>query len=205
MAPPDLAIESRFAGRVVGVDEVGRGPWAGPVVAAAVWLDPERIPPGIRDSKQLSARKREAIAALLREQAVVGMGEASVEEIDRLNILQATFLAMRRAVEALPFTPDHALVDGNKVPPLFLCPATPVIGGDRVSLSIGAASIVAKVTRDRLMAELARIHPHYAWERNAGYGTAAHQQGMREHGITEHHRRSFKPVGAMCLKLSMST
>jgi ribonuclease HII len=188
-------MEMRFSGRVVGVDEVGRGPWAGPVVATAVWLDPERIPPGIRDSKQLSARKREAIAALLWEQAVVGMGEASVEEIDRLNILQATFLAMRRAVAALPFTPDHALVDGNKVPPLLPCSATPVIGGDRVSLSIGAASIVAKVARDRLMAELARIHPHYAWERNAGYGTATHQQGMREHGITEHHRRSFKPVG----------
>ncbi len=181
---------------VCGVDEVGRGPLAGPVVAAAVIL-PMRLPKAlstvIDDSKKLPAAVREAIAAELYSLAVVGIGLASVEEIDAINILRASLLAMHRAVEALPVRPLLALVDGNQPPPLTI-PVQTIIGGDGVELAIAAASIVAKVHRDRLMQELHAAHPHYGWAHNAGYGTRHHCEALRRHGCTPHHRTSFAPV-----------
>jgi len=194
--PPTCEHERRFAGPVVGLDEVGRGPWAGPVVAAAVVLDLDRIPDGIDDSKKLSAARREALRERLLATALIGVGMASVEEVDRLNVLAASMLAMRRALEALPCRPVHALVDGNRLPELP-CPGSAVVGGDGLCLSIAAASIVAKVTRDRLMAELAADHPPYGWERNAGYGTPDHRAALASHGVTLHHRRSFAPIAAL--------
>lgn len=197
-AGPSFLIEDRIrqdlgCGLVCGIDEAGRGPWAGPVMAAAVILDPARVPVGVNDSKALSAARREALYAEITAAAQVGVGAASVEEIDRLNILQATFLAMRRALAALPTPPAHALVDGNQRPPLGL-PVTCVVKGDARSLSIAAASIVAKVRRDRLMAELAASHPAYGWERNAGYGTAAHRRALDMVGVSPFHRKSFAPI-----------
>ncbi|MFV0473643.1 MAG: ribonuclease HII [Pikeienuella sp.] len=198
MTGPDYSFEQDApAGPVAGVDEVGRGPWAGPVVAAAVILDPARIPEGLNDSKKLSAKRREALMAALEDAAEIGLGAASVEEIDRLNILQASFLAMRRALAALPRAPGFALIDGNRVLPGLPCPAEAVVKGDGRSLSIAAASIAAKVTRDALMAELAKAHPEYGWERNAGYGVAAHRAALLAHGVTPHHRRSFRPIHNM--------
>ncbi|MEM7172249.1 MAG: ribonuclease HII [Pseudomonadota bacterium] len=200
---PDFSHEQRLGQsnkcRVVGIDEAGRGPWAGPVVAAALWLNPETTPTDLlsqlNDSKKLSALKREAIYTALtgHSWAVFGVGHASVAEIDCLNILQASLLAMSRAVTNLPFTPQKALVDGNKLPRL-LCPAESVIKGDSASFSIAGASIIAKVTRDRIMSELAQDHPEYAWEKNQGYGTAHHQEAIKQVGITPHHRRSFRPI-----------
>jgi ribonuclease HII len=182
---------------VCGVDEAGRGPWAGPVVAGAVILDPQTLPQALRqgldDSKKLKAQKRETLFDLLLEHAVTGIGMATVEEIDELNILQATMLAMSRAVADLGVKPGMVLVDGNRLPDLP-CPGISIIKGDGRSLSIAAASIVAKVTRDRVMAKLAQSHPGYGWQHNAGYGTKKHQQGLAEFGLTEHHRRSFKPI-----------
>ncbi|WP_343035119.1 ribonuclease HII [Halovulum dunhuangense] len=195
MSGPDLSLEKACgAAPVCGIDEVGRGPWAGPVMAAAVILDPARLPDGLNDSKKLTARRREALAEEIAACALVGIGEASVEEIDRLNILQATYLAMSRAVAALPRTPAFALIDGNRIAPGLSCPARAVIGGDARSASIAAASIVAKVARDRLMAQLAQDFPAYGWERNAGYGVRVHAEALKTYGITPHHRRSFKPV-----------
>lgn len=179
---------------VCGVDEAGRGPWAGPVVAAAAILDPEAAPPGLNDSKKLSAARRETLFAALADCAEIGVGVATVEEIDRLNILQASFLAMRRAVAALPRAPGCALIDGRHVPAGLPCPAEAVVRGDGRSLSIAAASIVAKVTRDAMMAALAAAHPEYGWERNAGYGVPAHAAALAAHGVTPHHRRSFAPI-----------
>jgi len=193
---PDLSLEAGLEGPVAGVDEVGRGPWAGPVVAAAVILDPAFVPDGIADSKRLSAARREALFAALGEAARIGLGAASVAEIERLNILGASLLAMQRAVAALGVAPGHVLVDGDRLPPLP-CPATAVVGGDSRSLSIAAASIVAKVTRDRLMARLARRYPGFGWERNAGYGTRAHRAGLAAHGPTPHHRRGFAPIARL--------
>lgn len=190
---PDLSFEQTHGGLVVGVDEVGRGPWAGPVVAAAVILDVGPIPSGINDSKALSRVRRETIFTALQTCAVIGVGQADVGEIERLNILGAAMLAMTRAVEDLGVVPDHALIDGNRIPDLP-CPATALVGGDRRSLSIAAASIIAKVTRDRLMARLAADHPGYGWERNAGYGTAEHRAALDKLGITVHHRRLFAPI-----------
>ena len=181
---------------IAGVDEVGRGPWAGPVIAAAVVTGPDFDCTGITDSKKLSPQKRDTLAARIREQAAVGLGQASVEEIDTLNILQATFLAMRRAVDALPVEPDLALVDGNKDPGLA-CRVRTVVKGDHISTSIAAASIVAKVARDTLMAELANDFAGYGWERNKGYGTREHIDGLATHGVTPHHRRSFAPIHKM--------
>jgi ribonuclease HII len=203
---PDLSLESRLGGIVAGIDEVGRGPLAGPVIAAAVVIDPATLPARLadelNDSKKLSAKKREALAELVLQSCAHGFGEASVAEIDRLNILKATFLAMRRAVEALEgvlgHPIGHALVDGNQVPPLH-CPVQCVVGGDGLSLSIAAASVIAKVRRDRLMAELAREFPGYGWEKNAGYGTAAHMDGLRKLGPTPHHRTSFAPIAQLSL------
>lgn len=192
---PDYSLEALAAVRpVCGVDEAGRGPIAGPVVAAAVTLDSEQVPAGIDDSKRLSARRRRVLARQLEQVADVGVGFASVGEIDRLNILAATLLAMRRAVQALAESPRLALVDGNRLPPDIGCPARAVVGGDRKSLSIAAASIVAKVRRDRLLRALARDCPGYGWERNAGYPTAEHRQALRRLGPTPHHRRTFAPV-----------
>ncbi|EME71212.1 ribonuclease HII [Paramagnetospirillum caucaseum] len=194
---PDLALESEIGGIVCGIDEVGRGPLAGPVVAAAVILDPACLPKALLerldDSKKLSKRLREELAELVPATATIGFGEASVEEIDRLNILQATFLAMRRAYDSLGRDCACALVDGNR-PPKLSCPIRCVVGGDGLSLSIAAASVVAKVRRDALMAELARAHPDFGWERNAGYGTAEHLAALKRLGPTPHHRRSFAPV-----------
>jgi ribonuclease HII len=195
---PDFALE-RAAGAapVCGIDEAGRGPLAGPVFAAAVVLDPMRAPGGIDDSKKLSRGARRRLAQELHACAAVGLGQASVQEIVRLNILGASLLAMRRALDALSATlgrvPALALVDGNRLPALP-CPARAVIGGDGKSLSIAAASIVAKVARDALMVELARAHPQYGWERNAGYGTPEHLAALTQFGPTPHHRITFTPI-----------
>lgn len=190
---PDFSFETRIGGRVAGVDEVGRGPLAGPVTAAAVVLDPATIPEGLNDSKKLSARKRTALLEQLLERAEVSLGWASVEEIDAINIRNATFLAMRRALEGLAPV-GHALIDGNALPPELPCPASTIVKGDGRSLSIAAASIVAKVWRDEHMMALSRQFPGYGWERNAGYPTADHKQALLDLGVTPHHRRSFKPV-----------
>ncbi len=201
---PDFALEARAGGRVAGIDEAGRGPLAGPVVAAAVILDPARIPDGLDDSKRLSRNQRERARRALLEVAEVGVGQASVEEIDLHNILNATLMAMARAVANLPTPPDFALVDGNKLP-VLPCPAEALIGGDGRSLSIAAASIVAKVARDELMAELAAKHPGYGWDRNAGYPTAEHRAALEELGATEHHRLSFAPVRKLMTQESTPT
>lgn len=204
---PDFNLENsllaRHGGPVAGVDEVGRGPWAGPVVTAAVILAPscpDDLLAAIRDSKALSAVRREAIAAALPAHAAIGIGAASVAEIDRCNVLAASMLAMQRAVHALPQTPAAVLVDGNRGPALP-CPAQCVVKGDSLSFSIAAASIVAKVARDRLMARLALRYPAYGWERNAGYGTKAHREGLARAGVTPHHRRSFAPIRALLSQL----
>jgi len=186
---------------IAGIDEAGRGPWAGPVVAAAVILDPAHIPDGVRDSKQVDEERRESLFADIDATAMIGVGMASVREIDRFNILNATLIAMRRAVRALPIRPGLALVDGNRGPRLF-CRTETVVGGDANCLSIAAASIVAKVTRDRLMRELARAHPCYGWDRNKGYGTRHHREALDRHGLTPHHRRSFRPIHNMLYRTS---
>ncbi|GEM15628.1 ribonuclease HII [Gluconobacter oxydans] len=198
---PDYALEAAHGGLVVGIDEVGRGPLAGPVVASAVAFTAppsETLSSLLDDSKKLTARRRMlAYEALMAdEQALIGIGAASVAEIERINIAQACYLAMRRALSRLGRTPDLALVDGKHAPKLP-CPIKMVIGGDGISLSIAAASIIAKVTRDRLMARLAVRHDAYGWERNAGYGTAAHMQGLKLRGVTPHHRRGFAPIRNM--------
>ena len=190
---PDLSLESVLAPPVAGIDEAGRGPWAGPVVAAAVILSADGVLDGIDDSKRLPRERRAELYEQIRATATVGIGEASVEEIDVLNILEATMLAMRRAVEALETRPSHALVDGNRLPDLA-CPAQAIVKGDSRSLSIAAASIVAKETRDRTMRRLARTYPGYGWEHNAGYGTREHARALETLGPTPHHRRSFRPV-----------
>jgi ribonuclease HII len=181
--------------RVAGIDEVGRGPLAGPVTAAAVVLDPRHIPPGLRDSKQLTAARREALAAQIMTSAEVRVAHASVEEIDQLNILQASLLAMERAAAGL--AADHHLIDGNKLPAGLRGRAEWIVKGDARSLSIAAASIVAKVTRDRVMVDLAQQHPGYGWDRNAGYPTPEHLNALMKLGVTPAHRRSFKPVYQM--------
>ncbi len=197
---PHYRYESQYLktapGPVAGVDEAGRGPLAGPVVAAAVILEHGRIPKGLNDSKQLSHETREALFPLIFERAIaVGIGEASVDEIDLINIRQATHLAMARAVRALSVAAAFALVDGNDAPALP-CPCDTLVDGDARSLSIAAASIVAKVTRDRMMAALHDEHPHYGWASNKGYGTEEHLTALGRHGVTRHHRRSFAPVHA---------
>lgn len=197
---PDFSLERSCGGIVAGVDEAGRGPWAGPVVAAAVILPPglsETLANGLDDSKKLSAARRERLLAELSTCAEIGIGAASVAEIDRDNILRATFAAMRRALAALSTQPDTALIDGNRMPPGLRCEARTVIGGDGLSLSIAAASIVAKVTRDRAMTALAARYPDFGWERNAGYGTRQHRIGLSAAGVTRHHRHSFAPIAKM--------
>lgn len=189
---PDFSFESQFGPQVAGVDEAGRGPLAGPVVAAAVVLNAKDIPNGLNDSKKLSPARRETLFAQLHDCAQIGVGIAAVEEIDSINILQATYRAMERAVAALPLPPRHCLVDGNRLPKLKI-PAQAVVKGDTLSLSIAAASIIAKVTRDRLMHNLHATFPHYDWAQNMGYGTPQHLNAIRTHGPCPHHRLSFAP------------
>ena len=176
---------------VCGNDEAGRGPLAGPVCAAAVILPPECDIPGLNDSKKLSEKKREALFPVIQEKALAfGIGWATAEEIDRVNILQATFLAMARAVEALPAPADYALVDGNRMPPLPI-PGETIVKGDATSASIAAASFLAKVSRDRLLRRLDEEHPEYGFAKHKGYGTKAHYEAIRKYGLLPEHRRSF--------------
>jgi len=196
---PSLKYERSYAPRLVcGVDEAGRGPWAGPVVAAAVILPAgrSRFPKGLTDSKRTDRQTRETLFDWLHEHACIGIGEASVEEIDSLNILRATLTAMQRAVAALAQTPECALIDGNQLPDLT-CESLAIIGGDSQSYSIAAASIIAKVTRDRIMATHHETYPHYGFARHAGYGTKAHQDALKQHGPSPIHRRSFAPIRAL--------
>ncbi len=193
---PDYAFEIEHGAPhllVCGIDEAGRGPLAGPVVAAAVIIDAENCPEGLNDSKKLDEARREALFAKLSQCAEIGVGIASVEEIDEINILWASMLAMSRAFEALGKTPQFALIDGNRIPKLA-CPARAIVEGDARVLSIAAASIIAKVTRDRLMTDLAAEHRGYGWETNRGYGTPEHLDALTRLGPTPHHRRSFAPV-----------
>ncbi len=202
---PSFAYEDRHQGPVCGIDEVGRGPLAGPVVAAAVIIDRDRFPPAalaeINDSKKLTAPKRAVLAATIRDYAHVALAECSVAEIDDINILQASMQAMAKACAALSLRPSAALVDGNRKPKLA-CTVQTIVKGDSLSLSIAAASIVAKQYRDALMARLAEEFPNYGWERNAGYGTAAHLKAIEIHGVTPHHRRSFAPISKQLVKES---
>jgi ribonuclease HII len=180
--------------RIAGVDEVGRGPLAGPVTAAAVILDPARIPEGLNDSKKLTAKARAALYGQILAVAEVGVGHATVEEIDEINILRASHLAMERAIAALTGPICYALIDGNMLPRGFATPGECVIKGDGRCQSISAASIVAKVCRDEVMLTLSQQHPGYGWETNAGYGSKKHMAALQSLGATPHHRRSFKPV-----------
>ena len=184
-------------GLVCGVDEAGRGPLAGPVVAAAVILDPANLVEGLNDSKKLSAKRREALATEIRAKALAwAVAEASVEEIDRINILQASLLAMQRAVEALQIFPSRALIDGNRCPELS-CPSEAVIGGDGKVASIAAASILAKTVRDAGMMVLHATYPMYGFDRHMGYPTALHLKALQEHGVSSVHRRSYAPVAKL--------
>ena len=195
---PDFSHEAAAARRpVCGIDEVGRGPLAGPVVAAAVILDPAAIPDGLDDSKRLTAVRRGELLLAIEATAIVGIGQASVAEIAAMNILQASFLAMRRAVAGLGRRPALALVDGHLHPPGLGCETRPIVGGDGLALSIAAASIVAKVTRDRLMVALSQQFPGYGWETNMGYGTRAHTDALARLGVTPHHRSGFAPIHKM--------
>ena len=187
---------------IAGIDEVGRGPLAGPVVACAVIMPPDvRAIAGVDDSKKLTPDERRRLAVKIRERAVsVAVGAASVHEIDRVNIYHATVIAMRRAIARLAVSPHHVLVDGKPLRTLGT-PHTAIVGGDDACYTIACASIVAKVTRDRIMGALARRYPNYRWERNVGYSTLAHLEGLAVHGVTPHHRRSFIPVRQLTLDL----
>ena len=199
---PDFSLENGLDGIITGIDEAGRGPWAGPVVAGAVILDrggvSDALVNGLDDSKKIKPEKRQELFDQLQLSPgiSIGVGIADVDEIDKNNILGATMMAMARAVENLNIIPDIALVDGNRAPKLG-CQVKCVVRGDGISLSIAAASIIAKVTRDKIMAELAKQNPGYSWETNQGYGTKAHQLGLQKLGITNHHRKSFAPIRAI--------
>ncbi len=203
---PDLSYENacNTAGLIFGLDEAGRGPWCGPVVAACVcWPNgqvPEELARAINDSKKLSAKKREQLfPKIMNSNAIVGIGEASAKEIDEINILQASFLAMKRALDSVKekgYIPAFVLIDGNKLPKWDI-PMQAIIGGDAKSLSIAAASIVAKVTRDRIMQELAKEYPQYGWDKNAGYGTKTHIEALEKYGITPHHRKTYAPIARL--------
>ena len=181
---------------ICGVDEAGRGPWAGPVVASAVILDAQNIPVGLNDSKKLTHEKREALFDPIMKSSYVGIGIVNAAEIDAINILQATYLAMKRAVEELGSAPSLALVDGNRVPPLP-CKVETIIKGDGKSLSIAAASIIAKVTRDRIMIAMEKQFPDYGFAIHNGYGTAKHAAALAHLGPCIEHRKSFKPIAAL--------
>ncbi|RWR20169.1 ribonuclease HII [Sinirhodobacter populi] len=209
MELPDYSFElaARALGfrAVAGVDEVGRGPLCGPVVAAAVILDPARIPEGLNDSKKLSHKRRMALEAAIKTDAVWCVAEASVAEIDRINIVQASHLAMCRALAGLARKADHVLVDGNLLPKTLAIPAQAIVRGDARSVTIAAASILAKEARDRMMVDLAQQYPGYGWERNAGYPTKDHLQALLDLGPTPVHRRSFRPVhNILCQDISLS-
>ncbi|MEO1226072.1 MAG: ribonuclease HII [Pseudomonadota bacterium] len=201
---PDFALEIELGApdrRIAGVDEAGRGPLAGPVTAAAAIL-PHPLPSELErldDSKALAAAARAELLPIILEHCRTGIGWASVDEIDTLNILQASMLAMSRALAALEADAHAVLVDGNRLPTNLPCPGQAVVGGDGKSLSIAAASIVAKESRDAEMARLASMHPGYGWETNKGYGTAAHRNAIRQLGPTPHHRRSFAPIAQLAL------
>jgi len=198
MTKPNFELEqaalSRDAFRIAGVDEVGRGPLCGPVTAAAVILNPDDIPEGLNDSKKMTAKKRDALYDEILAKADCCIAHATVQEIDEINILRASHLAMTRAIAGLTKAPDHILIDGNMIPRGLTTSAQAVVKGDGRSLSIAAASIIAKVTRDRIMGDLAIEFPGYGWEKNAGYGTKQHLEALRALGVTPHHRRSFKPI-----------
>ncbi|WP_170763433.1 ribonuclease HII [Ruegeria lacuscaerulensis] len=198
MTIPDFELENALLARgclrIAGVDEVGRGPLAGPVVAAAVILNPDDIPEGLNDSKKLTAKRRAALDIALRERAEFAVAEASVAEIDEINILRASHLAMARAVAALNPAPDFLLIDGNMIPRGLKIQSQAVVRGDARSVSIAAASIIAKNWRDQLMVDLAQQHPGYGWETNAGYPSKQHKDALQNLGVTPHHRCSFKPV-----------
>lgn len=201
----EAAARARGFWRIAGVDEVGRGPLCGPVTAAAVVLNPAAIPKGLNDSKKLSARRRAELVAEITAQADWCVAHASVEEIDALNILNASHLAMRRALAGLKTSPDHALIDGNRLPKDLGVSAEAVVKGDARSVSIAAASILAKEARDALMVDLAQQYPGYGWDRNAGYPTKDHLQALLDLGVTPVHRRSFKPVhNILCQDISVS-
>ncbi|WP_299423518.1 ribonuclease HII [uncultured Shimia sp.] len=195
---PDFSLEeaafSRGLSLVAGVDEVGRGPLAGPVTAAAVVLDPNNIPDGLNDSKKLTAKRREALTEEILKVADVCIAHCTVEEIDEHNILRASHIAMERAVAGLTSVPDHLLIDGNLIPPGLQISSEAIVKGDARSLSISAASIVAKTARDTIMMDLAQQFPGYGWETNAGYPSKKHREALEQLGVTPHHRRSFKPV-----------
>ena len=202
---PDFSLEESLglstSAVIVGVDEVGRGPLAGPVTAAAVFFDRQKITSDlltkIDDSKKIAQKKRATISKQIESIAIIGIGWASSGEIDQLNILEATMLAMQRAISSLQkqiiLDPDYILIDGNKVPRLDF-PSKAIVRGDEKSLSIAAASIVAKSKRDAFMTSLSKLYPGYGWEKNAGYGTREHLAAIEREGITVHHRRSFKPI-----------
>jgi len=196
---PSFSRERKIEGPVAGIDEAGRGPLAGPVYAAAVILDPARLPRGVDDSKAMTAEAREKAFDKIMERALaVGIGIASVAEIDEINILQATMLAMRRAAEQLSIAPVHAFVDGNRAPALA-CTVETIVDGDAKSTSIAAASIIAKVARDRVMCTLDAEYPGYDWAKNKGYGTPDHLAALGLLGPSVHHRRSFAPVAQLKL------
>ena len=209
MARPDFSFETaalaRGLSRIAGVDEVGRGPLAGPVTAAAVVLDPARIPDGLADSKTLSRAKRAALLSALLETAQVSVAHATVQEIDSLNILRASHLAMCRAIAGLPLPPDHVLIDGHLIPRDLTLSAECVIKGDARCLSIAAASIAAKQARDAVMESLAQQYPGYGWDTNAGYPTRCHKDALQNLGVTPVHRRSFKPVHNILYQVKTQT
>jgi ribonuclease HII len=190
----ETAVRDRGYTRIAGVDEVGRGPLAGPVTAAAVVLDPARIPEGLNDSKKLTHKKREVLYAQIMEVADVSIAHATVEEIEEHNILRASHIAMVRALEGLKTPADYCLIDGNMIPRGLSLPSETIIKGDARSVSISAASIMAKICRDYVMLSLAQQHPGYGWETNMGYGSKRHMSALQELGVTPHHRRLFKPI-----------
>jgi ribonuclease HII len=202
---PSFKYEDQYSGLVCGLDEVGRGPLAGPVVAAAVIIHRDKAPlellDQINDSKKLTAPKRAYLFQKIPEFCDVSIAECSVDEIDSINILQASLLAMKKAFEGLPVAPKAALVDGNKAPKLP-CAVKTIVQGDSHSLSIAAASIMAKHHRDQIMKTYAIDFPHYGWESNSGYGSKQHLQAIEIHGITPHHRRSFAPISKQLVKLN---
>jgi len=184
----------RYEGPVAGIDEAGRGPWAGPVVVAAVILDPDRIPEGLNDSKLMTPEARADRYEAIMATSIVSVVIGPVKRIDRDNILQASLWGMRAAYRRLGVPAGSALIDGNIIPHRFPCKARAIVGGDGLSLSVAAASIIAKVTRDRLMVKLSRRYRRYAWDSNKGYGTPEHAAAIKKHGVCTHHRRSFSPI-----------
>jgi len=207
---PDFKFEDECRGIVAGVDEAGRGPWVGPVVAGAVvFLKRDANPyltEHLNDSKKLTVKRREELFELIENEAEKGnlcysIGQASAQEIDEINILEASFLAMKRAIEKLKVKPDMVLIDGNRLPKNFCCKTKCVIKGDALSLSISAASVMAKVYRDRLMQDMALEYPGYGFEKNAGYGTKEHIEGLKKYGVTPEHRKSYKPIKEIVEKM----